>query len=503
MVLVPPDRLLALLPQRSVRENVAAPRYNSPLRWGPINLRDETRKVRDAVDALQIDMRAGRQVRRLSGGNQQKVTIARWLASGFTVLLCNDPTRGIDIGTKRQVYGLLRDLAENGAAILFFSSELSELPFVSDRVLTLYAGRVTAELPGGRGRGDAAPGHARARPRRRGRVTRHHRGHAARVPRRPGLAEEPRLHGWTVGVWLVLLAMVPYWRSLSQQSFEFDIQALAIDALPLCFAAMAQAVVVISGGIDLSVGSLMGLMNVLSAKHMIGISFRDALLFSLVILLLVGARGRVHRARHHRSRASRTSSSRSACCSSGTASGSGSWRSRAAACPQQFYDLGLGSSGRPRSRRGGDRLRRLRCPLAADPLAPPGLSIYAVGSNRNAAYLSGIGVARTRVGAYMLGGVFAGLAGLALTATSGIGDPNSGSIYTLNSVAAVVLGGVSLLGGVGGLIGPIAAAYILTLSKTILLIRGTDPNYAAVYQGLADHLRRRPRRAAEQEDAHR
>jgi ribose transport system ATP-binding protein len=148
MVLVPPDRLLALLPQRSVRENVAAPRYNSPLRWGPINVRDEGRKVRGAVEALQIDVRAGRQVRRLSGGNQQKVTIARWLASGFTVLLCNDPTRGIDVGTKRQVYRLLRELAENGAAILFFSSELTELPLVSDRVLTIYAGRVTAEVPG-------------------------------------------------------------------------------------------------------------------------------------------------------------------------------------------------------------------------------------------------------------------------------------------------------------------------------------------------------------------
>jgi ribose transport system ATP-binding protein len=148
MVLVPPDRLLALLPQRSVRENVAAPRYNSVLRWGPINLRDERRRVKEAVDALTIDMRAGRQVRRLSGGNQQKVTIARWLASGFTVLLCNDPTRGIDVGTKRQVYALLRELAENGAAILYFSSELGELPLVCDRVLTVYAGRVTSELPG-------------------------------------------------------------------------------------------------------------------------------------------------------------------------------------------------------------------------------------------------------------------------------------------------------------------------------------------------------------------
>ena len=148
IVLVPPDRLLALLPQRSVRENVAAPLYNTPLRWGPINMREEGRRVRRAVDALQIDMRAARQVRRLSGGNQQKVTIARWLASGFAALLCNDPTRGIDVGTKRQVYALLRELAADGAAILFFSSELAEFPLVCDRVLTIYGGRVTAELPG-------------------------------------------------------------------------------------------------------------------------------------------------------------------------------------------------------------------------------------------------------------------------------------------------------------------------------------------------------------------
>jgi ribose transport system ATP-binding protein len=148
IVLVPPDRLLALLPQRSVRENVAAPLYNTPLRWGPINMREEGRRVRKAVDALQIDMRAARQVRRLSGGNQQKVTIARWLASGFAALLCNDPTRGIDVGTKRQVYALLRELAADGGAILFFSSELAEFPLVCDRVLTIYGGRVTAELAG-------------------------------------------------------------------------------------------------------------------------------------------------------------------------------------------------------------------------------------------------------------------------------------------------------------------------------------------------------------------
>jgi ribose transport system ATP-binding protein len=148
LVLVPADRLHALLPQRSVGENIAAPRYNRPSRWGPINIRAENRRVGSAVKSLQIDIRAQRQVRRLSGGNQQKVTIGRWLAAGFGALLCFDPTRGIDVGTKRQVYALLRSLADDGSAILFFSSELAEFPLVCDRVVTIFGGRVTGELPG-------------------------------------------------------------------------------------------------------------------------------------------------------------------------------------------------------------------------------------------------------------------------------------------------------------------------------------------------------------------
>jgi len=148
LVLVPADRLKALLPQRSVRENIAAPRYNRLSRWGAINMREEGRRVRRAIEALQIDIRAARQVRRLSGGNQQKVTIARWLAGGLATMLCFDPTRGIDVGTKRQIYTLLRRLADDGAAILFFSSELAEFPLVCDRVLTLYGGQITAELAG-------------------------------------------------------------------------------------------------------------------------------------------------------------------------------------------------------------------------------------------------------------------------------------------------------------------------------------------------------------------
>ena len=146
VVLVPADRLQALLPQRSVAENIAAPRFNTPRRWGPVGVREERRRVQGAIDALSIDTRAQRQVRRLSGGNQQKVTIARWLANGFQTLLCFDPTRGIDVGTKRQIYALLRQLAADGAAVLLFTSELAEIPLVCDRAVCLYGGRVTAEL---------------------------------------------------------------------------------------------------------------------------------------------------------------------------------------------------------------------------------------------------------------------------------------------------------------------------------------------------------------------
>ncbi len=147
VVLVPADRVHALLPQRSVRENIALPLYNRAARWGPIDLRDEGARAGAAIARLAIDTRAQRQVRRMSGGNQQKVVVARWLAAGFRVMLCFDPTRGIDVGTKRQIHRLLRDLAAAGAAVLLFTSELPEIPLVCDRVLALYEGRVVRELP--------------------------------------------------------------------------------------------------------------------------------------------------------------------------------------------------------------------------------------------------------------------------------------------------------------------------------------------------------------------
>ena len=144
LVLVPADRQSALLPQRSVRENLSTPLYNRASRWFSL-ADDEKARVDRAVARLDIDVRAGSQVQRLSGGNQQKVTIGRWLAAGFDTLLCFDPTRGIDIQTKSQIYDLLKEVAAEGAAVFLYTSELREIPLVCDRVLVMYAGRIVHE----------------------------------------------------------------------------------------------------------------------------------------------------------------------------------------------------------------------------------------------------------------------------------------------------------------------------------------------------------------------
>ena len=153
VVYVAADRAEALLMQRSVRENIALPSSARLRRWGPIDLGREATKVNAAVARLQIDSRAAGEVRRLSGGNQQKVTIARWVAGGVQTMLCFDPTRGIDIRTKQQIYVLLRDLAEAGAAVLLYTSELKEVQLVCDRAIVIFGGA--------RGRGD--PGRRRRR----------------------------------------------------------------------------------------------------------------------------------------------------------------------------------------------------------------------------------------------------------------------------------------------------------------------------------------------------
>jgi ribose transport system ATP-binding protein len=142
LTLVPGDRAHALLMPRSVHENIAVPLIARVAAWGGIDMKQEAARVDGAIARLQIDTRAMGEVRRLSGGNQQKVTIARWIAKGVKTLLLFDPTRGIDIRTKRQIYALVRELADQGAAVLYYTSELAEVRLACDRAVVIFNGRV-------------------------------------------------------------------------------------------------------------------------------------------------------------------------------------------------------------------------------------------------------------------------------------------------------------------------------------------------------------------------
>ena len=146
--LVPENRREeGLVVAMSVRENITLPSLNSYSTWGLIRKSRETKVANEQIASLKIKTpHAETLVRNLSGGNQQKVVIGKWLAMGPKVLILDEPTRGIDVGAKAEIYKLMRELAANGAVILMISSDMEEVLHVSDRVAVMHEGRITGGL---------------------------------------------------------------------------------------------------------------------------------------------------------------------------------------------------------------------------------------------------------------------------------------------------------------------------------------------------------------------
>jgi ribose transport system ATP-binding protein len=149
IALVPEDRRRqGIAPALSVRENTTLASLDRISRFGFLNPRAERRVVDGLIRRLAIRT-PGRDapVRQLSGGNQQKVVLAKWLGRGASVYLLDEPTVGVDIAAKVEIYRTIADLAAAGAAILVLSADLLELTGLADRILVLYRGRVVADLP--------------------------------------------------------------------------------------------------------------------------------------------------------------------------------------------------------------------------------------------------------------------------------------------------------------------------------------------------------------------
>ena len=132
----------------AVRENMSLPSLRRDQRHGFLNRQKEAKITAKMIDQMRIKTPdAEQEVRYLSGGNQQKVVLGKWLALKPRVLLLDEPTRGIDVGAKREMYRLMEQLAADGVAILFVSSELEEVLGMADRALVMHEGRIAGELP--------------------------------------------------------------------------------------------------------------------------------------------------------------------------------------------------------------------------------------------------------------------------------------------------------------------------------------------------------------------
>ena len=288
-----------------------------------------------------------------------------------------------------------------------------------------------------------------------------------------------RSDAWTVALIAIFIGLLIFTRLLRP---GFDLSALAIASLPVAFAAAGQAIAVISGGIDLSIGSVMALTNVTAAVLLVDAS-PEASIGIVILVLAIGV-------------------------AIGVLNGALVVATRV---PDIVVTLAMlfvwaGAALLVLGTPGGGSAPWLRETITGDvgiELVPRallvllvivgiiwiplrrsrlGLSMFAIGSNQLAAFRSGVPVARTKIAAYGFAGLFAALGGLSLTASTGIGTPIPGP-YLLLSVAAIVLGGVSLAGGRGGLLGPIVGIYILGLIRADLAFLGVESAYSTVTQG--------------------
>ena len=298
-------------------------------------------------------------------------------------------------------------------------------------------------------------------------------------------------HGWTLGL-AAMLALLLLATKLLQADFGVSgLDSLARAALPFALATVGMTIVVIAGGIDLSIAAMMAVASVTAATSMTGANDGASVVVVLCVLALGVAMGTINGALIVATRVPDI----------------------VVTLAMLFVWQGVallilnapGGAAAPWLRSlivGGVSLPFLPdvltawLPKAVVFLAACvavvwlpirrsklGLMLYAIGSDGLAAFRSGVPVGFVRIAAYGLAGLFAALGGLAVTMSTGIGEPIPGP-YLLASVAAVVLGGVVLGGGRGGLIGPILAVFVLRLVRLDLTLLNVDPNVTTIVEGV-------------------
>jgi len=491
IVLLPEERKAqAIFPDLGVAENVTLPALSRVSRFG---FWIQRRRARDAAATAmrETGVKAAATsvpIATLSGGNQQKALLARCLFASPSVLLLDEPTRGIDLAAKAEIYALLRRLAAEGFAIVLCSSEMAEVLTQCHRIVVFREGRVAAELSREEATEEAVlaaasgTGAATAREERLGGGDR-----GSGPPRRARLARFTSVLGLLA---VVILGIVfspvrggrPVFLGLGNLT---DILRQVAEKGIL---AVGMTAVIVSGGIDLSVGSVLALAATLTAWLLMkgGVGLGVTLLAVLAAGAVCGLVNGLVIARWRLPAFIATLATMSA------ARGVARYLSGGTAIP-----LGFGEGAAPES------VRALAGPLLPYVPAPavvfvacvlgmhlflartaPGRALYAIGDNETAARLSGVRVARWKTAVYVISGTLAALAGLIHCAQLEQGNPNDGVAYELDAIAAVVIGGTSLSGGIGSVGGTLVGVLTIGVINNIMGLNNVDANLQLILKGV-------------------
>ncbi|WP_027167575.1 ATP-binding cassette domain-containing protein [Mesorhizobium sp. WSM3224] len=420
-----------------------------------------------AASRLRLDDRRFQSnITELSGGNQQKALVARALVADTPVILLDDPTRGVDIATKQDFYRLCNEVARGGRALVWHTTEDAEL-LACDRVLVFSGGRIVKELAGEAITEQAIVGASFAQSTDRQASTTRNRTAAARLGRRLVNAAP------FIGLAAVLAIMIAINPAVAS---TFGLDLLLMPALSLVLVTAAQMFIVGGSEIDLGVGAFAGLVSVLSATLLYDQPWLGALALAAAVAAYAGLGG-VIQARKIPAIVVTLGAS--------------------------FIWMGIGYALQPTP--GGASPDWLSAPfnwslgfvptsivliaavalivLVIDRL-PLGVVLRGFGNNPAAMIRSGWSPPRYALVRYLIAGLFAAAAGLSLTAINTASDINSGNSYTLLSVAAVVMGGCSLLGGIISPVGAVAGAVTLSLIGALLGTLSVSSDYNAATQGL-------------------
>jgi len=510
LALIPQDRQTqGLLLPMSIQDNLVLAASPDLSRFGLIDHAREQAATNDIVGKLRIlANNLSAPVRTLSGGNQQKVVIGKWLLKKPRIFLLNDPTRGIDVGTKQELYRLMRELAGTGLGILFYSTDYEELIGMSDRVVVCYGGRLIRELSGpdlnehnlitaSLNLGEPWSAASLPPPLRSGATSaRPTDSELSTDPAQPAKVSIQKTSAWQlvnrfwkrnpgpVLSFLVFAVMFALFASQQANGLSTNVlTSVSNKGVVLAYVAMAQTLVILTGGFDLSVGMVMTMTACLSSVILNGSPGQIALAALAVLAsgLLAGA-------------------------INATIVVLGRIQPIIATLATGAIYFGIALLLRPSP--GGDVNEDLSNALTYDVFGIPstflllvgtilfiwwpfrnlviGRNCYAVGSSERAAYMSGLAIGRARFAAYALAGFLAACGGLLLSLISLSGEASSsqGGFYTLNSIAAVAIGGTSLFGGSGGFIGSICGALVLRTISDLLFVFNAPALWQPLFQGL-------------------